>query len=98
MQFGWVVDFIPQFWAAKTLQELLGEEWAGWGEKETARILHGPVASSSPLHPPAPSSRMPGQSNGAPQVLTDARIKKGSRIYLCPFSADSLWLISPFRT
>lgn len=31
MQFGWVVDFIPQFWAAKTLQELLGEERAGGG-------------------------------------------------------------------
>lgn len=47
MQFGWVVDFILQLRTAKTLQELLGEEFgaAGGGgaieKKETAGILHG---------------------------------------------------------
>lgn len=33
VQFGWVVDFIPQLWATETLQVFLGKEEKGWGRR-----------------------------------------------------------------
>lgn len=61
MQFGWVVDFILQLRAAKTLQEFLGEQWRSGGRGENERKKGDcwnstwPSSLFKPIAPPPPT-------------------------------------------